>query len=98
MGCVVGVIRKKLLSEGKKGNKHGLGTRHTPEVVAARARKVSGGLNTSAKVTDAVATEIRAKFDSGSRQVDLMAEYELDRVTVHRIVRRKTYRSGISGE
>lgn len=92
-GREVSAVTRRKLSDSLRGNQNGSGTVHSPESVSSRARKVSGEANVSATTTNEIAEEIRAKCAAGRRQSELAEEYGLSRVTVHRIVTGKTYRS-----
>lgn len=50
-----------------------------------------GEENGNSILTDEIVRRLRDAFDSGTRQCDLMREFGLNRVTVHNVVRRKTW-------
>ena len=58
----------------------------------AKSRNARGERMGSARLTAAVVLEIRGKFASGTRQVDLVREYGVGPPAVHNIVHRKTWR------
>lgn len=87
--------QKRAISDRMKGNNHCLGQVHSPERIAAQSRVASGQNGAGALLTDEQATEIRSRAAAGEKQHLLADEFGVDRVCLHRIVRRKTYKTAV---
>lgn len=84
--------QRKSISDRMKGNQLGRGRSPSTETRLAASRARSGERSPTASASNAQASEVRRLHAEGMSQGDIMRLTGLSRVTVHRIVRRKTYK------
>ncbi len=80
------------ISNRMRGNKNCAGLKRSAEDIANKKLAAARGeKHPSAKLTNAQAQQVRTMFSAGVRQADIARHLGVDTVTVHRVVRGKTY-------
>jgi hypothetical protein len=83
---------REKIANGKRGNKYALGCKHSEQGRANhRAAVLRGPDAPNARLKRSDVDVILAMSAGGARQADIMRKLGLDRVTVHRVVKGKTY-------